>query len=215
MTKGFFISFEGPEGSGKTTQARNLEESLRGKGYLVRLVREPGATAVGEEIRQVLLRKGREVVPLTELLLYQAARAQNTQENIIPFLQKGGVIISDRYADSSVAYQGYGRGVPREEIDRINRMVCSGLLPDLTVLLDLDPEIGLQRGKREEFDRLEQENIDFHRRVREGYLELSREYERYWTLPGTEKPEVLEEKILKRVLTLLEGRIQTGKGEEI
>lgn len=215
MTKGFFITFEGPEGSGKTTQARNLEESLREKGYRVRLVREPGATAVGEEIRQVLLRKGREVVPLTELLLYQAARAQNTEENIIPFLQKGGVIISDRYADSSVAYQGYGRGVPREEIERINRMVCSGLLPDLTVLLDLDPEIGLQRVKREEFDRLEQENIDFHRRVREGYLELSREYERYWTLPGTEKPEILEEMILKKVLALLEGRIQTGKGEEI
>ncbi len=213
MKKGFFITFEGPEGSGKTTQARKLEESLRDKGYFVRLVREPGGTAVGEEIRQVLLRKGREIVPLTELLLYQAARAQNTDENILPFLDQGGIIISDRYADSSVAYQGYGRGLPRDEIERINRMVCSGLRPDLTVLLDLDPEVGLERGNKEEFDRLEQENLDFHRRVRNGYLEMSREYDHYWTLPATENPEILQDRILKKVLTLLESRAQMGKGE--
>ncbi len=213
MEKGFFITFEGPEGAGKTTQARRLEETLRDKGYSVRLVREPGGTAVGEEIRQVLLRKGREIVPLTELLLYQAARAQNTDENILPFLEQGGVIISDRYADSSVAYQGYGRGLPRDEIERINRMVCSGLRPDLTVLLDLDPEVGLQRGKREEFDRLEQENLDFHRRVRNGYLEMSREYDHYWTLQATVNPEILQDKIFKKVLSLLESRAQTGKGE--
>jgi len=213
MHKGFFITFEGPEGSGKTTQARLLEKNLQEKGFRVRLVREPGATPVGEEIRQVLLRKGREIVPLTELLLYQAARAQNTEENIIPFLKQGGVLISDRYADSSVAYQGYGRGLSRDEIERINKMVCSGLRPDLTILLDLDPEIGLQRGNKEEFDRLEQENLDFHRRVRKGYLDLSREYDYYWTLSATEKPEILQENILKKVLTLLEGRVEKGKGE--
>lgn len=212
MDGGFFISLEGPEGSGKTTQARALEKALQEQGYPVRLVREPGATALGEEIRQVLLRKGREMVYLAELLLYQAARAQNTRENIIPFLQEGGIVISDRYADSSVAYQGYGRGLPRCEIERINNMVCYGVQPDLTILLDLDPRLGLARGNREEFDRLEQENLEFHRRVREGYLILSRERDNYLLLPATEEPEILQEKILEAVLPLLAGRVERERG---
>jgi len=206
MQKGFFITFEGPEGSGKSTQARLLYGALKEREYPVKLVREPGATRVGEEIRQVLLRKGEEIEPLTELLLYQAARAQNTRENILPLLNRGGIVISDRYAHSSLAYQGYGRGLPLEEIQRINRLVCGGLIPDLTVLLDLDPEQGLDRVKKEGFDRLEGEDLKFHRQVREGYLQLSQNYRYFWKLDGSLSEEKLQKKILQQVLFLLAER---------
>jgi len=211
MRKGFFITFEGPEGSGKSTQAQKLKKALLQKGYSVTLVREPGATRVGEEIRQVLLRKGEEITPLTELLLYQAARAQNTRENIIPRLKKGEIVISDRYAESSLAYQGYGRGLAREDIEQINMLACDNLRPDLTILLDIEPEAGLKRLKKNGFDRLEGETIDFHRRVREGYLKLSRDLDYFWKLNAKKPQEELEREILTEVLKLITNRVQPGK----
>lgn len=175
MKKGIFISFEGIEGSGKSTQAKLLREYLIKSGYDVMVTVEPGGTRIGEEIRKLLLSlENREMVPLTELLLYNASRIQLIEEVILPSLKNGFIVITDRFTDSTIAYQGYGRGLPVNLIIEIDRLINGCMRPDLTILLDLDVKEGLKRNKGiNKEDRLELEDIEFHERVREGYLEIA------------------------------------------
>ena len=170
--RGFFIVLEGPDGCGKSTQARLLVRTLRRRGLAVLHTREPGGTLLAEGIRRVLLRTRARIVPLAELFLYQSARAQHTQEKILPALRQGKVVVSERYTLSSLAYQGFGRGIPLSVVEGLNRVAAHGLRPDLTFLLDLPPQKGLTR--RRALDRLEREALAFHQRVRRGYLSLAR-----------------------------------------
>lgn len=173
--KGKFISFEGIEGTGKSTQAKLLQQSLLGLGYEVILTEEPGGTLISLRIREILLSVDHtNMKPLTELLLYNAARAQHIEEVILPALNRGAVVITDRFTDSTFAYQGYGRGIDQDLLKSIDRIATNGLRPDMTMLLDLDVETGLKRNRRiNKTDRLELEDVEFHERVRKGYHELA------------------------------------------
>lgn len=168
---GRFISFEGIEGSGKSTQCRLLYDFLKSKGADVISTEEPGGTLIGAQIRTILLdvtHKG--MAPLTELLLYNASRAQHVQEIIMPALNRGAIVITDRFTDSTLAYQGYGRGLDLQMIDSLDRIATGGLRPDITLLLDLDVKTGLERNKGiQKTDRLELEAVSFHERVKDGY----------------------------------------------
>jgi dTMP kinase len=173
--KGKFISFEGIEGTGKSTQAKLLQQGLLGLGYEVILTEEPGGTLISLRIREILLSVDHtNMKPLTELLLYNAARAQHIEEVILPALNRGAVVITDRFTDSTFAYQGYGRGIDLKLLESIDRIATNGLRPDMTILLDLDVETGLMRNRRiNKTDRLELEDVEFHKRVRKGYHELA------------------------------------------
>jgi len=173
--KGKFISFEGIEGTGKSTQAKLLQQSLLGLGYEVILTEEPGGTLISLRIREILLSVDHtNMKPLTELLLYNAARAQHIEEVILPALNRGAVVITDRFTDSTFAYQGYGRGIDLKLLESIDKIATNGLRPDMTMLLDLDVETGLKRNRRiNKTDRLELEDVEFHKRVRKGYHELA------------------------------------------
>jgi dTMP kinase len=173
--KGKFISFEGIEGTGKSTQARLLQQSLLGLGYEVILTEEPGGTLISLRIREILLSVDHtNMKPITELLLYNAARAQHIEEVILPALNRGAVVITDRFTDSTFAYQGYGRGIDLKLLESIDKIATNGLRPDMTMLLDLDVETGLTRNRRiNKTDRLELEDVEFHKRVRKGYHELA------------------------------------------
>jgi dTMP kinase len=174
VERGLLITFEGPEGSGKSTQSALLARRLRGDGHEVVEVREPGGTAIGEEIRETLLRSSHpDMLPLTELFLFLAARTQIVDEVILPELEGGGVVVCDRFADSTTVYQGMARGIERDVVDRLNALACRDLKPDLTLLLDLDPDVGLAR--LTEKNRLDRETQSFHARVRAGYLALAQE----------------------------------------
>jgi len=180
-----FITFEGPEGCGKTTQSARLAESLRAAGCAVIATREPGGTHIGDQVREILhTPDNRSMLPASELLLYCASRAQLVGEVIRPQLRRGGIVLSDRYADSSLAYQGYGRGIDLETLRTLLDFATGGLRPDLTFLLDLAVEEGLRRrrGSGGEWNRLDQEAIEFHRRVRDGYLALARAEPERWVM---------------------------------
>ncbi len=181
--RGLFITIEGPEGAGKTTQARLLYERLSST-YPILHTREPGGTQIGERIRHLLLDEGRrEMTPHTEMLLFAASRAQFVSEVVEPALREGRVVVSERYVDASLAYQGYARGLGIDVVRQVNVVASRGLTPDLTLLLDIDPAVGLARaraaagkeGRRGHGDRMEQEDLTFHARVREGFLLLARE----------------------------------------
>ncbi len=192
--RGLFISFEGIDGAGKTTQARLLAEWLTGRGHVVTALREPGGTCVAERIREILLYSKDEIDPRAELLLFLASRAQNTAERIRPALAQGHIVICDRYADSSVAYQGHGRGLGADEVRALSMFASGGLAPDLTLLLDLSPEAGLARQKNS--DRMEDEPLEFHRRVRHGYLSTAKDDPaRVVILDGAQDVEVLRVQI--------------------
>ena len=172
-----FITFEGVEGCGKSTQARLFAERLTAAGVVVRTLREPGGTQVGEAIREILLDPANVLLdPRAELLLYEASRAQLVAEVIKPALAAGEVVVCDRFYDSTTAYQGYARGIALDEIGRINEAATGGLVPDLTIVVDIDPATGLERACRasEGADRLEAEELAFHERVREGFLAIAR-----------------------------------------
>jgi len=172
-----FITLEGPEGSGKTSHIPYLVEYLREKGYTVFPTREPGGTSIGEQIRDVLhSMKSTEMHPRTETLLYQAARAQFVEQVIQPRLAAGEIVISDRYADSTLAYQGYGHRQNLEQIRALIAYATGGLQPDLTIYLDVDIETGLKRKKNsDEWNRMDAYTVEFHERVRAGYLELAKD----------------------------------------
>jgi dTMP kinase len=174
--KGFFISLEGIEGTGKTTQAKMLSELLVKQGLSVFVTHEPGGTFIGQQIREILLQPEHDNISyITELLLYNADRAQHLAEKIIPALEKGKVVITDRYSDSTIAYQGYGRGIDMSLLSSIDCISTGGKKPDLTLLFDLDIKTGLGRNRGiNKVDRLELENIDFHERVRAGFIEIAK-----------------------------------------
>lgn len=175
-TRGLFITFEGGEGSGKTTQILMLAHRLRAGGLTVRTVREPGGTVVGEAVRTLLLDPEHDGLDeRAELLLYEASRAQHVAEVIAPALAAGEVVLCDRYTDSSTAYQGYGRGISLAEVTALNLVATGGLTPARTILLDIEPEIGVERATAVVVDRLECECTAFHERVRTGFLAIAEE----------------------------------------
>jgi dTMP kinase len=191
MTRhGKFITFEGGEGCGKSTHINQAVSRLRQEGRNVLVVREPGGTNVGEQIRHVLQYSKDSVamVPETELLLFCASRAQLVRESIRPALANGQIVIADRFFDSTTVYQGVGRRIPADAVAFINRFAIGDSLPDLTLVIDLDPRIGLERARgRELFDRMENQSLDFHQRVRQGYLDLAqREPARVKVIDGSQ-----------------------------
>jgi len=198
MDKGLLVTFEGIDGCGKSTQVTALKDSLEEKGTKVIVIREPGATPIGEKIRSILLDKANFVMSSeTEVLLYEAARAQIVQEVIRPALFAGNVVICDRFYDSSVAYQGYARGLALESIDSLNRFATGGLEPDLTFLLDLPAQAAWERMNIREgsHDRLEIEGLGFMEKVRAGYLELAGKHARIIKLDAMSPATVLAEYI--------------------
>jgi dTMP kinase len=209
-----FITFEGVEGSGKTTQIQRLKKYLTQKGVHCKVTREPGGCLIGEKIRKILLNPDhREMVPTTELLLYEAARAQHVIEVIKPFLKKEGAVLCDRFSDATLAYQGYGRRTDLKRIQRLNHLSSQGVRPDVTFLLDCPPDVGLKRAiqrnrtlKQEREERFEREEIQFHRRVRKGYLAIARkEPGRVKVIDTRQGEEGVFEKIRKIVDNLLVG----------
>ncbi len=203
---GKFIVFEGVEGAGKTTQIHQTAEWLQqryGKNRLIVITREPGGTKLGKQIRQLLLEDPTsEVGNRTELLLYGADRAQHVETVIRPQLEQGNIILCDRFTDSTIAYQGYGRGFDRDEIDRVNQLATGGLQSDLTCWLDLDVEIGLQRVmRRGKPDRMEQATLDFHQRVRQGYQELANSYPNRIVRIDASQSEVAIQSEIQAILT--------------
>jgi dTMP kinase len=199
-----FITLEGPEGSGKTSHVQPLAEWLRGQGQRVYTTREPGGTSIGEQIRAVIHDlKNTEMHPRTEALLYQAARAQIVEQVIRPRLAAGEMVLSDRYFDSTLAYQGYGHQIiPLEELRQIIRFATGGLTPDLTILLDLDVEVGLKRkNNQDEWNRLDAYTVDFHQRVRAGYHELVQlEPSRWRVVDAGQKWEAVQDGLRKMIL---------------
>lgn len=182
MTTGFFITFEGVEGCGKTTQLRLLQEFLNARGYAVTATREPGGTPIGDGIRRLVLSPGASAIDgKTELMLYEASRAQHMCEVIGPALANGNIVLCDRFGDATLAYQGYAQGLPLDCIETLNRFTTGNRSPDLTILLDCPVERGLERtreraartGQDTTEDRFEQKDLDFHRRVRQGYLAIA------------------------------------------
>jgi len=180
-----FITLEGPEGSGKTSHVPSLVEYLLEKGYTVFPTREPGGTSISEQIREVIHSlKNAEMHPHTETLLYQAARAQIVEQVIRPRLADGQIVISDRYADSTVAYQGYGHQQDIEQVRALINYATGGLVPDLTILLDLEVEVGLERKRQNnsEWNRMDDQEVAFYHRVRAGYLEMVRQEPERWVV---------------------------------
>jgi dTMP kinase len=189
-----FITLEGPEGSGKTSHIPYLVEYLREQGFSVFPTREPGGTSIGEQIRGVLHSlKNAEMNPRTETLLYQAARAQFVEQILRPHLQAGEIVLSDRYADSTIAYQGYGHQQDLAQVRSLVQYATGGLVPDLSLLLDVDVEVGLERSQERrarggEWNRLDAYQLDFHRRVRAGYLEMVKQEPGRWIVVDAGQP---------------------------
>ena len=177
IKKGIFITFEGPEGCGKSTHAHLLYGFLKKRSYDCLLTREPGGTDAGEAIRRILLHSdGVKISDLTELFLFEAARSQIVGEIIRPNLAKKKIVICDRYGDATVSYQGYGGGIDIKSIGVLNRVATGGLVPDITILLDIDTVTGLKRAKSKGVDRMEKKEFSYHARVRAGYLALAKRY---------------------------------------
>ncbi|MDQ7843725.1 MAG: dTMP kinase [Armatimonadota bacterium] len=214
-SRGLFITLEGPEGAGKTTQARLLADHLR-RSYDVLYTREPGGSPLGERIRALLLdERHREMTPETEMLLFAASRAQFVAQTLEPALRAGRLVLCERYVDASLAYQGYGRGLGVEVVRAVNEVATRGVRPDLTVLLDIDPAVGLIRarqaggkeGRIGRGDRLEQEDLAFFTRVREGFLAIaSKERDRIRLVDGNRPPQVVHEEIVRLVEAFLGAR---------
>jgi len=201
MTKGIFISFEGIEGSGKSTQAKLLEAKLRDEGLKVTYTFEPGDTELGKRLRQVLLDEKLKIHSISELLLYFSDRIQHLEEKIKPMISQGFIVISDRFTDSTLAYQGYGRGIPLDLINTLNKILLNEFKPHLTVLLDLPVEIGLTRNKKiNKKDRFEIETISFHNKVRQGFLEIaSKDEERFIIVDATQPIGKIAKEIYEKV----------------
>jgi len=216
---GVFITFEGPDGSGKSTQMRLLAERLRGSGYRILESVEPGGTSIGRQIRRILLDPAnQELCPTTELLLMFAARAQNVEQWILPALAEGKIVLSDRFTDSTIAYQGAGRNLGIETVLEVDRIACHGVAPDLTLVIDIDAEAGLARahcrnrsraGASE--SRIDEQAVEFHRKVREAYHSLAaREPRRVRLIDGNAQPEVIAERVWEAVRGVLPNASTPG-----
>jgi len=198
---GLLVSFEGSEGSGKTTQISALADRLEDAGYEVMVTREPGGTELGEEIRHLLKHSsnGNGMVPEAELLLFAAARAQLVREKILPAIDEGKIILCDRFLDSTTVYQGVARELSKEPVTVINRFAVGNFMPDWTIILDVPAEVGIERIRHRATDipdRMESENIEFYRAVREGYLLLAKSLpDRYSVYDGTQQKELIEDEI--------------------
>ena len=211
--RGLFITFEGTEGSGKTTQMRLLVARLRANGYVVTENQEPGATAVGKEIRCILLDPAHsEMAPMTELLMMFASRTQAAAEIVIPALERDEIVVSDRFTDSTLAYQGEARGLGFDTVLQVHRLALDGLLPDLTICVDLDIATGLERahqrnegsGTARSEARIDRQSLDFHLRVGEGYREIAAaEPERFRMVDGAGDPTEVAERVWKEVCPVL------------
>lgn len=208
MAKGKLITFEGPEGAGKSTQAAMLITRLEARGIEVIYTREPGGTKLGEAIRAILQYNsaGEDPCAESEVLLFEASRAQLVRNVIQPALARGAWVLCDRFADSTTAYQGFGRGFPVELMETINRFAIGDAVPDMTILLDVNVSLGMQRcakrqvGKKIQFDRIESEALEFHEKVRQGYLELARRFpERFRKVDAMRHAEPIGEDIWKLV----------------
>ena len=203
MQRGLFISFEGVEGTGKTTQARMLSDELEARGRKCKLTVEPGGTALSLKIRELLLDVVHDNMDsMTELLLYLAARRQHLAELVIPSIEAGVNVITDRFSDSTMAYQGYGRGIDRGLISRLDEMVTSEMRPDITILMDLDVSEGLRRNRgADKVDRLELESIEFHERVRKGFKAIAEaEPERIVTIDASAGIDEIHTRVLEVIL---------------
>jgi dTMP kinase len=206
-----FITLEGPEGSGKSSHITPLADALRQAGYQVVVTREPGGTPIGNEIRNTLLNlKNTAMHPTTEILLFQASRAQHVYELILPAIKAGKVVLCDRFADSTMAYQGYGHQTDLNELAQIIHFATGGLQPDLTLLLDVDIEIGLKRrsSDQESWNRLDAKEKAFHQRVRSGYLEMAHIQPDRWVVVDASQPlEQVQQTLIQQVLDRLANRI--------
>ncbi|MGW9415952.1 dTMP kinase [Arthrobacter cupressi] len=215
QSRGIFIAFEGGDGAGKSTQAARLAGALESLGHTVLRTREPGGTPIGEKLRSLVLDHGHGTIDArTEALMFAASRAAHAHQVIRPALAEGAVVITDRYIDSSVAYQGAGRGLGTDDVRKLNEWATENLEPDLTVLLDVHPEDGRERrtaGDAGE-DRLESEPDDFHSRIRDAFLELAAARpEGYLVLPAKDPVEDLAARILERVGQLLQTTVSGGR----
>lgn len=206
MDKGLFISIEGPDGSGKSTQINNIKKFFDSKGIETVFTREPGGTSIGEQIRNILLDKANtEMSPMTEAMLYAAARAQHVAQVIKPAVAEGKVVICDRFVDSSVAYQGFGRELG-DSVEIINSYAIAGCMPDLTILMKLDPLVGKKRISDRTYDRLELEKDKFHQKVYEGYLSLEKKYpERIVGIDASRTIDDIREDIYEKLEDILNG----------
>ncbi len=203
MKKGLFITFEGTDGCGKTTQIELLKTYLESKGHKVILTREPGAKGLGTKLREILLNYDGEVSSNCESFLFLADRAQHVDTLIKPAIERGEIILCDRHTDSTVAYQGYGRGLDLEQINMLNNIATSGLKPDITFVFDIDIETAQQRvGKSK--DRMESAGLEFFKRVRQGYLEIAKaEPQRVKVLDATQKVEEISQKVIEYIDKLI------------
>jgi dTMP kinase len=204
---GFFISFEGGEGSGKTTAIAKLEKACKSEGIEVVVTREPGGTALGNRVRQWVLDKDSKLADRTELLLFLASRVQHLEELILPALQAGKLVLCDRFNDSSVAYQGYARGLGMDTVLRLSDLALDGISPDHSFFFDLDPLVGMERvrkGRKEETDRIESEAIAFHEKVREGYQQiLAREPHRITLIDASQDPDTVFDEVYSSMQSYL------------
>jgi dTMP kinase len=207
VTRGIFITFEGGDGAGKTTQMKLLGEFLQTKGHGVTVTREPGGTALGSQIRELVLHSREHIAPRAEALLYAADRAHNVATIVRPALERGDIVLQDRYFDSSVAYQGSGRVLGAEEIKQISMWAADGLVPDLTVLLDLDQAAASERLKAQDkpFDRFESEKAEFHEKVRHAFLQIAAaEEERFLVVDASKPVDEIAAAIAQRVSVLVD-----------
>lgn len=200
MSRGIFITFEGGEGAGKSTQIRFVEAYFRKKKRSVILVHEPGSTSIGEEVRTILLNpKNREMSVRTELFLYLAARAQLVHERILPALKKGYVVVSDRFEDSTIVYQAFAGGLSLKEVQEAAKAARGSLVPDLTFLLDVSVKEGLKRSGQK--DRMEQKSLNFHHRIRKGYLALAKQNRKRFVIISSEQS---KEEVTKKIKAVLD-----------
>jgi dTMP kinase len=206
--KGVFITFEGPEGSGKSTHIQLLAGWLRKQRRKILVTREPGGTAFAQTLRNVLLHSKSAITPVAELLLYEADRAQHMSELILPALKRGQIVLCDRFSDSTIAYQGYGRGLDLSLIHTLNRIASFGRKPDVTILLDVPVDQGLRKAKKKGYDRLESAGLAFHRRVRKGFLKLAqKERSRFKIVPQQKKREATQD-LIREALELWIPRLR-------